>query len=384
MADWVRNEMKREDLRSQALDLLRFPLAVVIVVNHIFNMMDFSVQGEPVSVGNIPLMADVNNVLNAFGRYQSVPIYFFISGYVFFLTAEFTERVYVRKLKNRVKSLLIPYVLWNLFSLLIFFVMFLPCFSSIFPNLHNLPLDFSLSAILNTFWDASRGIIYAPVSENNYAIYPQNNPLWFVRDLMIVVLTTPIIYLLIRRAGKWFVLFLGLMWFVLSYKDFGHLSQLLSAYFFFSWGSYMSIERKDMIREFGRVFKVSMLIYPLMSLSLLWVARYLPEAYSTLKSLNIIAGLFFAYNLSAWLLTHRICKVSPFLASSGFFIYLAHSLVCSYLVRILFLLLRPSDGWSVLFVYLLSAAITITALLLIFYLMRRYTPALLKVIAGRK
>ena len=376
--------MGRNDLRSQSLDLLRFPLAVVIVIIHTFSSGGFTVQGKSISLEGMPLLLEINRFIDAFLRGQSVPIYFFISGFVFFLGIELTKETYIHKLKNRMKTLLIPYIIWNAAAVFIMLFKRLPCFSSLAPNLHKGQLDFSLSAILETFWNASKGIFTNTVIEIRNAIYPQNAPLWFVRDLMIVVLCTPILYWLLKRTRYYFVLALGTLWFVSAYWDLGYANQLFTAFFFFTWGAYMSVNKKDMLQEFGRFFKGSILLYPLLALTYVLSVHCFPEASSTIKRVNVLVGLFFAYNVAAWLLKRNVCKVSPFLASSSFFIYVAHSLICGDLMKILVYIFRPTTDWGLLFIQTLAVTVTVTSLLLVFYLLRRYAPSFLKVIAGRK
>ncbi len=77
--------MRKNDLRSQSLDLLRFPLAVVVLTIHTFSTDGFTIQGNSVSLDDFPILLETNYFINAFLRGQSVPIYFFISGFVFFL-----------------------------------------------------------------------------------------------------------------------------------------------------------------------------------------------------------------------------------------------------------------------------------------------------------
>ena len=232
--------MGRNDLRSQSLDLLRFPLAVVIVIIHTFNTNGFTLRGTSISVDNMTIFKEINYFIDGFIRGQSVPIYFFISGFVFFLGIELTKDIYIRKLKNRMKTLLIPYIIWNIIPVLLALFKRLPCFSSLFPNIHKVQLDFSLSAILSNFWDASKGIFIQPETSTTTSevvssnIYPIDVPLWFVRDLMIVVLCTPILYWLLKRTRYYFVLLLGALWFTLAYWDLGHLNQLMTAFFFFT------------------------------------------------------------------------------------------------------------------------------------------------------
>ena len=138
------------------------------------------------------------------------------------------------------------------------------------------------------------------------------------------------------------------------------------------------------MQEFSRFFKGSMIFYPLLALLFVASVHYFPDASDTIKRLNVFVGLFFAYNISAWLLTHRICKVSPFLASSSFFIYITHILIAGEFLKLLFFIFRPVTDWGMLSVYVSAVVVTVVFLLLIFYLLRRYTPSFLKIIAGRK
>ena len=96
-----------------------------------------------------------------------------------------------------------------------------------------------------------------------------------------------------------------------------------------------------------------------------------------------MVGLFFAYDVAAWLLRRGWCRVSPFLASSSFFIYVSHTLVCSRLTKVLLVVFQPSSGVGTVAVYALSAAATVGLLLACFYVLRRYAPAVLRVLVGR-
>lgn len=91
---------RSNDLRSQALDLLRFPLAVVIVIIHVFTPEGIKIQGEVLSLDAYPVFMEVKNIINGFLSGQSVPIYYFISGFVFFFGVEMTLETYIRKLKK--------------------------------------------------------------------------------------------------------------------------------------------------------------------------------------------------------------------------------------------------------------------------------------------
>lgn len=376
--------MSRNDLRSQSLDLLRFPLAVVVLTIHTFSVDGFTFRGTEYTFENMPVLMEVNHFIDGFLRGQSVPVYFFISGFVFFLGIELTKEKYLQKLKNRTKTLLVPYLLWNVLAVLLVLARFLPFLSGLFPNIHEVALRFSFMNVLNTFWNGREGI-FTPVGEvTNNSMYPQDIPLWFVRDLMIVVLCAPLIYWVLRRVRAHLVCLLGVAWFALGDCDLGHAYQLLTAFFFFSWGAYMSIGRKDMLVEFGRFFRSSAWLYPLLGVLYVVAVHLFPEACGVIKRLNVFVGLFFAYNLSALLLSRGICKVSPFLAASSFFIYVSHTLINGDVLKCFFYLFHPVSDIGMLSVYLLTVLFTTLFLLLLFYLLQRHLPTVLRVLTGRK
>ena len=146
----------------------------------------------------------------------------------------------------------------------------------------------------------------------------------------------------------------------------------------------MSINKKDMLVVFGRFFKVSVILYIALGVVHVFAARYYPDLTGIIKRINILVGLLFAYNLSAWLLKNSICKVNAFLASASFFIYVSHGLISGKILKLAYVEIRPASSISLLAVYISVIIITVGLLLLTFYLLRRYAPETLKVIAGRK
>ena len=108
----------------------------------------------------------------------AVPMFFTISGITFF--KDYDNKKYLGKVKSRVFTLIIPYLLWNTIWMLweIFTShSFLAKFSE-----NNTPYPLNLSSIL-------KGIFF----------YGCNVPFWFIFDLIIFSLAAPILFLLIKN-----------------------------------------------------------------------------------------------------------------------------------------------------------------------------------------
>ena len=202
---------------------------------------------------------------------------------------------------------------------------------------------------------------------------------------MIVVVSTPIIYVVLKRLRQYAIYGLGLLWFVLGIWPLGHTNQLLTAFFFFSWGGYLSICNKDILAVFGRFANPAVAVYIIFSVAYALCCRsFDPEITLTLKKINQCAGLIVAYDAAAWLLRHKVCKANHFLAASSFFIYVAHILVIHEVRMVFVRLLNPSSPWQFAAVHALTFASTIALLLTTFYILRRFVPGFTKVITGRK
>ena len=373
-----------KDLRKSSLDLLRFPLAIVVVIVHVFSNVGLELSVPYCSYENCRIFMGLNIFINSFLRGISVPIYFFISGYVFFVDSDFDLTVYKRKIKNRLSTLLVPYLVWNTLAILLVIVKQLPIFSA-FLSSNDIGLSINLKNILSCYWHYN-GLLSAPLSEMHLIEsqqFPINTALWFLRDLMVVVILTPIIHRLVRRFK---VVYLGIIALIYSstqiyWPEYGMIS---TALMFFSWGAYMSIARIDIIEAFKPLFIPSMLLY--LANGVLYGTTYnmYPEVAPWFKLFNTFVGLILLFNVAAFLLRKNVCKVRPFLASSSFFIYIAHCLIIHRLTKVFLVVICPDSDVLLTLVYILTVIVTIASLLLCYYIMKKYAPQALKIITGRK
>lgn len=115
-------------------------------------------------------------------------LFFCISGYLFARNIKNISDVW-KKMKKRWRTLLLPYLLWNLIFILWYVVL---------ENVPGVSRFNNSGGIIEKYWDQ-------PILESLYDLFiaPAAFQLWFLRDLFIMLIFTPILWWIARR--QWIV-----------------------------------------------------------------------------------------------------------------------------------------------------------------------------------
>jgi hypothetical protein len=350
---------------------------------HVFNGAGVTIQGVKHTAEEFSIISKLDAVRLTFFDSANVPMFFLISGMLFFYNVEFDRDVYRDKLKRRVKTLLVPYITWNTVAILVALLPLIPSLTPFFPEVDTSRFDISFTNILSCYWNNHPGIYIKP-----HAPFPINGPLWYLRDLMIAVLCAPVIHRLIKRFGCPVIVLFGAIWFVSSTVNqevfiYGRISRMAAAMFFFYWGAYLSINKVNVPEKFGKVFVPSLLLY-LSTCALYLLARYcFPDYCRLIHRFTIICFIIPTYNIAVWILRHKVCRVYKFLAGSAFFIYVTHWLLLPVVEKVFLALLHPASN-SVLFAALILTLVTTVVLLLgAYYVLIRFASPVQMFLTGR-
>ena len=359
--------MTNDELLSRTISWLRFPLIVGVVFFH-GNISTIRFQGVEYEFDNPDWYYAIINLFSGVLSSISVPSFFFISGFLFFYRVSFDRPTYHRKLKSRIRTLLIPYLIWNLVGFLLFSFKHLPVFAHILPGIHAYPYNWQ------TFFDSFWAISWDP---KRTAISPINGPLWFIRDLMIVVIFTPVLHWLIRHARFVPVAVLGLCWYFSLWSGIPGLS--VEAWFFFTLGAYFSINQVNVVTALAKHRWIPWL-YLVAAVADVMTKG---EAYNVyIHRAGLLAGIASCFILVSYGLQSGRLHVSRFLSNSSFFIFAAHSLIIGYTNIGPFLLFRPTSPYVLILLYFLSPILTIALCLWAYHLLRRFLPKVGALVTG--
>lgn len=322
---------KENNILSDTIEILRFPLAIAVVYIHIgpnvINLLDadfnlFSHKGLLNLLG-----ITFSHVLT----HIAVPCFFLISGLLFFINMkEWNWIQYRNKLKSRVRTLLIPYVVWNITPWILMLIGY---------YIKGILVDNSLDKLIEYTNEYNLNILYNChhwgetkinwIGENLLMTGPYDLPLWFLRDLIFMIILAPVIYLFIKKFKLWYIAILFIAYISRIWTSIPGLQ--ISACFFFSLGAFFSISN---IKILPTIQKYRYTIIPLSIILLLVNISY--DGVNTIIGQNIYPFFIITTVLSVFYLTSELVKkykfmANKFLVSSCFFIYACHKVIIPYL-----------------------------------------------------
>lgn len=249
-----------------------------------------------------------------------VPLFFFISGLLFFQgITDFSKKVYLKKLKSRTTTLLIPYLIWNF----IFFILFSA--KTVFSG------EATLSYLVNNLQLAFIGRIPDnPANVLEPYTLPFDFPLWFIRDLYVYVLLSPVFYYLIKKLGPPLLIILTVAFLTGFWPQILFFS--ISGVLFFSMGAFIATrgyDIADMINKCPTLSRSICCVYPILVVLDTVAYTFWEDIFYYIHALQILTG-FFAIFIVFCKITSRglSIKVS---GECVFAIYVMHAIFITYI-----------------------------------------------------
>lgn len=341
---------------SLSIETLRFPLIFSIICLHCYTSI------STVVCGHNSFFRIIYPIALWIGE-TGVPAYFFISGLLLY----YSQKSFSQKLNSRVKTLLIPYLFFNGLILCGYL-----CMVSLGKQVFILDkdlADYSLVDYLRVFWDRGSW------SHGNGS--PLLCPLWYIRNLMILVFLSPAFYYIIKYTKLLLPLFIGIIW--INSHDSAYSFQSLTM---FSLGAYFPICDKSPMEIYDKNRLIFITVFFLLAtLDFLHLFVTIPFALP-IHRLSLIANVFFVLCfLGDYLHRHKL--YSSFLSKSAFFVFCIHYplTIC---LRPVFMRINGCYDIVLVITYIISV-IGITLLCTVLYkILIRIIPQFMGIITGNR
>lgn len=374
--------------QSRILNNLRFPLACMVVIIHCkINQHEWVLPQWSIFSGE-EFSAAIQILFSTILSGIAVPTFYLLSGYFFFYrTDRFTPNVYKEKLKKRVHTLLIPYVAWNFLYILYVVLKKVAAYFVKGKPLSSITDYFEDNGWIRMFWDCN---IWSLDKMNILGLFtpptgPILIPMWFIRDLIVVVLITPIIYYILRKFKLLAVVVLTLCYITGIWPYIHGFS--ITAVFFFSFGAYFSINKLNMVDELGRFRKCVFVLYVPMVVIMMYLNGNHTMVGGYVYPIYIIIGVVAIINIATLLEEKSKLSINSKLPDTTFFIYAFHGLIALEIARVVLGIPFPttSNNWiNVSIHYILKPFLTVAICLISYHIMKKYMSGILSFLTGNR
>jgi surface polysaccharide O-acyltransferase-like enzyme len=339
---------------SKRFDVLRTLLVVFVIGIH-------AEKGLQAYYPEIPELLQAYLVIFPHNIFRlCVPIFFTISGYLFFLTYKPTSAAYGRMVLKKTRTILLPYVLFNAITIGLILLF------------NKVPYMGDINMI--------RQDGYIKLLFGLYR-FPAVYTLWFLRDLYVYFLLAPVFFVVSAEIPRVGVLVFWALWNFVPQAGF---PVELSGAFFFYLGCMLC--RTGANLDGARSWLVPVLcLYAALLLSVAHVEFYqgFPGIYYLLYRSSMIAGTAAVWLLSAYPFLGR-SQLLLRLSAWSFFVYLTHEPVLSYLIYATRYLGKPAGtGVGIAYMWLLIG-LTFALCYLLARLLERYVPRLYALATGSR
>ena len=368
--------------------MLRFPLAILVVFVHGFGVDIDVAQLHASGLSGTVIYDYVRLFFSVVIARSAVPIFFLISGYLLFLKVEeYSRQVYLGKLKKRWHSLVIPYLAWN-----ILIVLWTLAFKIGGILLHGKPWDgigdyFIQNGFLHMLWDSSvwdERTTWLGISTHNSG--PVLLPFWYIRDLIVMVMLSPVFFWLIKKLRFFFILLMMAIY-AFDIRVAWMSGTFTAAGLFWGLGAYFAIMKQDFTDV---LWKWRYAILPL-TVILIGMQTYTGSAMGDNVSrmihpwLVIIQSAALVITASAMCRYRRLYEVNKRLGSTSFFVYAMHPFILGHVISLVSKVMPMGEAWYMMTInYLISPLACVMICVGVYCLMRMYMPCMMGVLMGER
>lgn len=341
---------------SKSITWLRFPLIFLIILLHCYSVQRLEGSHETYFKALYPFSLWLGET--------GVPGFFFISGFLFFLS----KKTYSQKLLSRVHTLLIPYLLWNIIMLILYLVAWTVGYPQ---DINGRSItDYTTMDYLRLFWD--RG------SYDNGNFVPLLCPLWYIRNLLIMSILSPILYYIIRYAREAFILAITIWW-LISY----HNAFIPQTILFFSFGAYFSIFDINPLQIIHKQKKLFFILFAFFAIfDIVSHTAYGTPMNLQIHRLSLIFNIPALLILADWCIQHGYN--SKLLPNAAFIVFCVHYPIVVSLRKICIAQFADAPDSTHIQLYFVCVIIATLISIGLYLFMDKYLPNIKKLLSGNR
>lgn len=348
------NEKKPSIVFSNKAFIVSFMMSILVIYIHANNLHYYGLQNSSGNIAYI-IVKIIGTVLGG----VAVPFFFMISGYWFFRFNIFNHNstdILKSKMKKKVNTVLIPYIIWNCFGMVFYMVVTrIPTLSGMMNNgkIIGITLENVLSGVF---------------LHKYYFIF------LYMQDLIILTILTPVFILMLRKK---YISIIGMgIIFLVTYFDVNIPLINSSSVWFFLIGGFLAVYYQEFFEKKSEKSYLWFLLFILYMIVMYFeipvIAKigYLISPFVMWKAMDFIIG------------EKQLNQKVSWFKKQSFFIYAVHVIPVTVVGHI-FTWFGSGTGWA-LFSYFMTPIVTIMGIYILAFILKRWTPKLYDIIVGNR
>ena len=332
------------------ITILTFISSILVIYIHTYNAVPYGI--EDATSGFPYAILCIENFWGGSIAGRANALFFFISGLLFFRTFQIQDLF--KKWKSRVKSILIPYVIWcSLYYLYYVAVTHIPFVVRLMNG--NETIEFSITNWIDWLWK------------------DQYFTLWFLKSLIMLIALAPVLWVLfnnhVKKIPTGTIL---LIVFILCLSKGLIPIKLPAGIDSYAVGAYIGMNHREQLKWNNKVASILGLLYT--AFMVLSNMRFI----NLYTQILLFVAMWFALDL-----INLDEKKFPWWMSITFFTYVAHDVFLEMFEKI-FLKLFGTQPIFALLDYIFMPIVTFWVLVLIAWLLRKCAPHVWKVVTGAR
>ena len=381
MTNRISTEYPLNDIRnrnstlSKTFSSLKWILALTVVADHFIRVTGLRINGTALPMESYPGLNTLFLLIVSFLKNYAVPVFFFMSGFLFISETNSSIGKYADTIKRRVTRLLIPFFIWGLFGITVTLLFTIVHSETNGGNIELLPFytngNFNIWQFLITLFGL-----------NGFPVY--NIPLWYMRDLIAAICLLPIALLVFKILDWRIYIAIAAIIFICIFDNGRSFRPEVATLFFYS-GFLMRRHNIDILSLFGKIFPYALILYPILALTHFFFIDDSSYRYLAIIARNVNICLFLPLTISGTskLVSAGWLKGNLFFATASFIIFVTHHPLITFFKSIVFRTLLPEEGSIMGTICIIIAYILIVASLTLFtWILTKYTPRLLRILTG--
>lgn len=352
------------NLLSNTISGLRTILCMLIVFLH---MQCTALTWQDMHIRQFPAYYGISTFFTLLTQ-LAVPLFFIISGYLFFIRYTPTLACYKNKIKTRARHLLQPMFIWTTIYLLLYFIaQQIPYTAGLFSGQNKLIADYNWMDFINAYTGILTGLPFA-------------GQYWFLRNLFVLCLLSPLLWYFFRYTRSVGLVIIGIIWYFQAVLELNQFT--IYSIFFFTLGGYLGWSQTDPLQLFGRWKKTISILFPISWIVIFVLSLMASPIKHYLYGIYILSGVIFLFNACALLIKNGRGEKLLMLSGGSYFCFLLHQQILMFIKRFCYRVLNPHHSVTLIFLYFFISILVIVICYVLYNYLKRSHPKLLKVLVG--